>query len=148
MRALHDALPIFAKALVADKLRLTNARLEAVLADGLLELKRFTADGYGGALALSGQLDARDAAVGLQVAGDVKAERIELKGLLQDIADSDRFSGPLTLYSDFATRGDSEAALVSNLSGHGTLTGPVPVATTVADQAEIGSASQREKVGQ
>src|SRR3546814_12459185 len=66
--------------------------------------------------------------------GDVKAERIELKGLLQDIADSDRFSGPLTLYSDFATRGDSEAALVSNLSGDGTLTGTVTVATKVEEQ--------------
>src|SRR3546814_6691579 len=61
--------------------------------------------------------------------------RIELKGLLQDIADSDRFSGPLTLYSDFATRGDSEAALVSNLSGDGTLTGTVTVATKAEEQA-------------
>src|SRR3546814_15916293 len=61
--------------------------------------------------------------------------RIELKGLLQDIADSDRFSGPPTLYSPFATRGDSEAALVSNLSGDGTLTGTVTVATKVEQQA-------------
>src|SRR3546814_16196046 len=82
--------------------------------------------------------------------------RIELKGLLQDIADSDRFSGPLTLYSDFATRGDSEAALVSNLSGDGTLTGTVKVATKVEEQAgdlvldilgqKIGRASWRERV--
>src|SRR3546814_17617250 len=119
MRALHDALPIFAKALVADKLRLTNARLEAVLADGLLELKRFTADGYGGALALSGQLDARDAAVGLQVAGDVKAERIEVKGLLRDLGGSDRFPGPLTLDRDFAPRRARMGGLGWELSGYG-----------------------------
>src|SRR3546814_19367151 len=61
--------------------------------------------------------------------------RIELKGLLQDIADSDRFSGPLPLYSDFATRGDSEAALVSNLSGDRTLTGTVTVAPKVEEHA-------------
>src|SRR3546814_15477018 len=51
LRAIDADVKLVAKALVADKLRLTNARLEAVLADGLLELKRFTADGYGGALA-------------------------------------------------------------------------------------------------
>jgi len=134
-RALDAEVKLSAKTLQADKLRLTNAVLEASLADGLLELKRFTADSYGGALAVTGRADARDTAAGLQVAADVKADKIELKGLLRDLADSDRFSGPLTLESRLNTRGSSEAALVAGLAGDGKLTGTVTVAAKVEEQA-------------
>jgi len=134
-RALDAEIKLSAKTLQADKLRLTNAVLETSLADGLLELKRFTADSYGGALSVTGRADARDAAAGLQVAADVKADKVELKGLLQDLADSDRFSGPLTLESRLTTRGSSEAALVAGLAGDGKLTGTVTVAAKVEEQA-------------
>jgi uncharacterized protein involved in outer membrane biogenesis len=134
-RALDAEVKLSAKTLQADKLRLTNAVLEASLADGLLELKRFTADSYGGALSVTGRADARDAAAGLQVAADVKADKVELKGLLRDLADSDRFSGPLTLESRLTTRGSSEAALVAGLAGDGKLTGTVTVAAKVEEQA-------------
>ena len=135
LRAVDAEVKLRAETLQADKLRLANAILEASLADGLLELKRFTADSYGGALTVTGRADARDAAAGLQVAADVKADKVELKDLLQDLAGSDRFSGPVTLDSRLASRGASEAALVSGLSGAGTLTGTVTVAAKVEEQA-------------
>lgn len=134
-RAVDAEVRLSAAALTTAKLRLTNARLEATLADGLLEVRRFAADAYGGALAASGRADARDAAAGLQLAGDVKAEKVDLKGLLRDLAGSDRFSGPVTVESRLATRGGSEAALVAALSGEGRVTGAVTVAAKMEEQA-------------
>ena len=134
-RAVDAEVRLSAKTLQAEKLRLTSAVLEARLADGLLELKRFTADGYGGVVSVTGRADTRDAAAGLQLAADISANKVELKGLLRDLADSDRFSGPLTLESRLTTRGSSEAALVSGLAGDGKLTGTVTVAAKVEEQA-------------
>ncbi|HMA16598.1 MAG: AsmA family protein [Bacteroidota bacterium] len=134
-RALDAEVRLSAATLTTGTLRLANARLEATLADGLLEVTRFAADAYGGALAASGRADARDTAAGLQVSGDVKAEQVDLKGLLRDVADSERFSGPVTVESRLATRGDSEAALVAALSGEGRVTGTVTVAAKTEEQA-------------
>lgn len=134
-RTLDAEVKLSAATLTTDKLRLANARLEATLVDGLLEVSRFAADAYGGALAASGRADARDASAGLQVAADVKAEKVALEGLLRDLAGSDRFSGPVSLESRLATRGASEAALVAALSGEGRVTGTVTVAAKMEEQA-------------
>src|SRR3546814_4489342 len=101
-----------AETLLLDSLRLTDAKLEARLTDGLLELTRFTADSYGGALSVTGRADARDPSAGLQLAADLTASEVDVKGLLRDFAGIDRFSGPVTLESRLNTRGTSQAALV------------------------------------
>lgn len=135
LRAVDAEVRLTAETLRMDKLRLSKAVLEAGLAEGLLDLRRFTADGYGGTLSVTGQADARDAARGLQLSGAFGAEKIELKGLLRDLADSERFSGPVSLESRLSTSGNSEAALVAALSGDGNLTGTVTVAAKVEEQA-------------
>ena len=135
LRAVDAAVKLSAKAIKADKLRLTSAVLEAELTDGLLDLRRFTADSYGGTLSVTGRADARDAAAGLQVAAEIAAGNVELKGLLSDLTDTDRFSGPMSLKSSLTTRGASEAALVGALGGNGKLAGTVTVAAKVEEQA-------------
>ncbi|MGF1629698.1 MAG: AsmA family protein [Kiloniellaceae bacterium] len=135
LRAVDAVVKLNAKAIRTDKLHLTTAVLEAELDDGLLDLRRFTADGYGGGLSVSGKADARDAVAGLQVAVEVTARDVELKGLLGALADTDRFSGPMTLESSLTTRGTSEAALVGALGGSGKLTGTVTAAAKVEEQA-------------
>jgi uncharacterized protein involved in outer membrane biogenesis len=135
LRAVDAAVKLSAKTIKADRLRLTSAVLEAELADGLLDLRRFTADGYGGTLSVTGRADARDAAAGLQVTAEITAGNVELKGLLSDLADTDRFSGPVSLESSLTTRGASEAALVGALDGNGKLAGTVTVAAKVEEQA-------------
>src|SRR3546814_16028723 len=117
-----------AETLLLDSLRLTDAKLEARLTDGLLELTRFTADSYGGALSVTGRADARDPSAGLQLAADLTASEVDVKGLLRDLAEIDRFSGPVTLESRLTTRGTSQAALVAGLAGAGPLAGQVPAA--------------------
>ncbi|MPZ08914.1 MAG: AsmA family protein [Kiloniellaceae bacterium] len=135
LRVVDAEVKLSAKAIRADKLRLTNAALEAQLADGVLELRRFTADSYGGALSVTGKADARDAAAGLQVDAEVTASNVELKSLLRDLADTERFSGPMTLQSRLTTQGASQAALIGALGGDGTLTGTVTAAAKVEEQA-------------
>lgn len=134
-RALDAEVRISAEALEAERFNLTDAVLEARLSDGLLELQRFTADSYGGVLSASGSADARDPAAGLQVTAEVKAEKVELRGLLDDLGDSDRFSGPVTLETRLTTRGVSEAALVSGLAGDGKAAGTVTVAAKAEEMA-------------
>jgi uncharacterized protein involved in outer membrane biogenesis len=135
LRAVDADVKLNARAVLIDRLRLSNARLEAQLDGGLLDLRRFTAESYDGALSVTGRADARDPAAGLQVTAEIAASNVELKGLLRDLADSDRFSGPVTLETSLATRGTSQAALVSALSGSGSLTGTVTVAAKVEEQA-------------
>jgi len=135
LRALDGELKLHAKALVADKLRLSNAEVEAVLDGGLLTIKRFEAESYGGKLSLTGTADARETARdGLEIAAVVSATDVEIRGLLSDLADTDRFSGPVSLSGDLQSRGVSEAALVSALNGRGRLEGSVTVAAKAEEQ--------------
>ena len=136
LRGVDAEVKLRAAAILVDKARLDDADLEAVLADGVLELKRFNAQAYGGALAVTGTADLRETAPGgLEVAASVTALEVEMNGLLRDLADTDRFSGPVSLESSLNSQGNSEAALISALSGKGKLDGSVTVAATVEEQA-------------
>src|SRR3546814_2421270 len=57
------------------------------------------------------------------------------KGRRGDLAEIDRFSGPVTLESRLTTRGTSQAALVAGLAGEGTLAGTVTAAAKAEEQA-------------
>ena len=119
-----------------DKARLDDAELDAVLAEGVLDLKHFNAQAYGGALGVTGKADLRESVPGgLEVAASVTALEVELKDLLRDLAGTDRFSGPVSLETSLNSRGNSEAALISALAGDGKLDGTVTVATKVEEQA-------------
>ncbi|MEO3428681.1 AsmA family protein [Pelagibius sp. CAU 1746] len=136
LRGLDADIKLRAKAIVTDKLRLDNADIDAVLAGGVLDLRKFNAQTYGGALAVTGKADFRESAPGgLEVAAAVTAIDVELKDLLGALAGTDRFSGPMSLESSLNSRGLSEAALVSALNGRGKLHGTVTVAAKVEEQA-------------
>ncbi|WP_420349616.1 AsmA-like C-terminal region-containing protein [Pelagibius sp.] len=116
---------------------LDNAQLEAALSGGVLDLKRFTATAFGGALSVTGKADARETAPGgLEVAAAVTAIEMDLRALLRDLADSDRVSGgPLTVETSLNARGGSEAALVNSLNGSGKIDGTLTVAAKAEEQA-------------
>ncbi len=136
LRAVDAEVKLSAAAILVDRLRLTKAQLEVGLKDGLLDLRRFTAETYGGSLSLTGQADARGpGGDGLVMTADLDASNLELKGLLRDLANSDRFSGPVSLRGKFNTRGVSQAALVAGLAGTARLDGTVTVAAKVEEQA-------------
>ena len=136
LRAVDAEVKLSAAAILVDRLRLTKAQIEAGLTDGLLDLRRFTAETYGGSFSLTGQADARGSASdGLAVTAAIDASNVELKDLLRDLADSDRFSGPVSLQGEVGSRGISQAALVAGLAGTATLGGTVTVAAKVEEQA-------------
>ncbi len=136
LRRFDAQVTLQSSAVLLEKARLEKVRVEAALQDGLLDLKRFTATAYGGALSITGKADAREAAGGgLEVAAAVTAIEVNLKDLLRDLGDTNRFSGPISLESSLNARGVSEAALVGSLNGQGKIDGSVTVAAKVEEQA-------------
>ncbi|WP_299622576.1 AsmA family protein [Pelagibius sp.] len=136
LRAFDAAVTLQSAAILLDNTKLDQARLEAGLENGLLDLKRFTATVYGGALSVTGKADARESAPGgLEVAAAVTAIEVDLATLLRELADTDRFSGPLTLESSLNASGASEAALINSLNGTGKIDGTVTVAAKAEEQA-------------
>ncbi len=113
-----------AQALVMDTLRLDNAVLDAGLADGVLDLRKLTGTFYDGALSVSGKIVAGE---GLEAALAVTAIEMNLGRLVQDLADSDRISGPLNLNASLTAQGKSEAELIGSLAGKGDLSGTLTV---------------------
>ena len=136
LRAFDAAVTLQSAAILLDNTKLEQARLEAGLENGLLDLKRFTATVYGGALSVTGKADARESAPGgLEMAAAVTAIEVDLATLLRELADTDRFSGPLTLESSLNASGVSEAALINSLNGTGKIDGTVTVAAKAEEQA-------------
>jgi len=136
LRAVDAEVALQSAAILLDDARLDNAQLEATLTDGLVDLRRFTATAFGGALSVTGKADARETAPGgLEVAAAVTAIEMDLKALLRDLADSDRVSGPLTVEASLNASGSSEAALVNSLNGSGKIDGTLTVAAKAEEQA-------------
>jgi hypothetical protein len=113
-----------AQALLLENTRLDRVAIEASLVDGLLDLRKFNSTVYGGALAITGKIDARKT---LEAGLAVTAIELDMARLLYDLAESDRVSGPLSLNASLSTRGRNEAELVAALTGSGTLDGTLRV---------------------
>jgi hypothetical protein len=118
--ALNVDLALTARALLLDDLRLENVALQAVLNDGVLDLKRVTTTLYGGAVQVVGKVEAKD-----RLGADLTltARGVKLGRLLREQADFKRVSGPIDLNADLTTAGASEAELIAALAGKGDLKG-------------------------
>lgn len=128
---LDGDIAIRSEALVADDLRLDNARLEATLNGGVLAITSLAADVYGGKLTASGKVDGRNsAAVDLQI----DATGLNAGRLVRDLSDSDRIAGTLDLSATLKADGVSEAALVRSLSGNGRLGGQMTARVKAEEQ--------------
>lgn len=133
LNAVNAEIELKAQALLLENTRLDRVTIEASLVDGLLDLRKFNSTVYGGALAISGKVDARKT---LEIGLAVTAIELDLARLLYDLAESDRVSGPLSLNASLSTRGRNEAELVAALTGDGKLDGTLRV-----------KAKQEERVG-
>jgi len=124
LKAVDAEVKLRAQALVTDTLRLDGAVVDAGLADGVLDLRKLTGTFYDGALSVSGKILADD---GLDAGLAVTAIEMNLGRLVQDLADSDRVSGPLSLNASLTAQGKSEAELIGSLAGKGDLGGMLTV---------------------
>ena len=124
LNAVDAEVKLNARALLFENTRLDRVTIEASLKDGLLDLRKFNSTVYGGALAITGKIDARNT---LEAGLAVTAIELDLGRLLADLAESDRVSGPLSLSASLSTRGRSEAELIAALAGNGKLDGTLRV---------------------
>ena len=132
LNAVNAEVKLNAEALLLENARIDRVVLEASLVDGLLDLRKFNGTIYGGALAITGKVDARET---LEAGLAVTAIELNLARLLHDLAESDRVSGPLSLSASLSTRGRSEAELVSALTGDGKVDGSLKVETKQEERA-------------
>ncbi|MFQ6018429.1 MAG: AsmA family protein, partial [Kiloniellaceae bacterium] len=131
LQKIDAQLTVNAAALTHEDLRIDQARLEASLNDGLLDVKRFAGTFYGGAVQVAGTLDARATP---EAGFAVTAIEVDVGALLREQADFDRVAGPVSLNADLTTRGRSEAELISGLTGRGDISGEITVRAKTEEQ--------------
>lgn len=131
LRQLDAELALDAEALRQGDLVLAPATLRARLDGGVLSLERLAGTFFQGALEASGGLDASggqpSARLALNLAGMDAGAFLRAQG-------TDRVDGTLDLKAELASRGDSEAALVSALNGQGEVAGALTVAAEAREQ--------------
>lgn len=135
LRGVDANIKLQSAALLFDETRLERAVVDVGLADGVLDLRKVAGTLFGGAVQVSGKVDARETPrIGLALT----AIDLNLATLLRDMTESDRVSGPLTVEASVSSQGASEAALVQALDGSGTVKGTLTVRAKAEEQ--IGSA--------
>ena len=132
LNAVNAEVKLNAEALLLENARIDRVAVEVSLVDGLLDLRKFNGTIYGGALAITGKVDARKT---LEAGLAVTAIDLDLARLLHDLAQSDRVSGPLSFSASLSTRGRSEAELISALTGNGKVDGSLKVTTSQEERA-------------
>lgn len=137
LRALDADVNLRMAALTSDRIRLTEPAIQAVLTNGQLDLKQFTANLFGGALAAKGKLDA--AAAVPTVSADVSASNVDLATILKTFAETVRATGPVSANAKLTTAGNSVAAFVSALSGQANLAGRVQLIATQKEEQLAGA---------
>ena len=101
--------------LVAAGVKLSQLQLETTAAGGLIQAKNISGELYGGRFANSATLDARKTPLRSDITTQVTG--VQLGGLLQDLAQINKFSGTLSLDGHYTTRGNSIYAMVNSLTG-------------------------------
>lgn len=128
--ALNDVnatLDLTARSVSRGELAITDLGLPLRLDNGVLQIDPLTGGTLGGDLRLRLSVDARDPEAAA-VAFDLVGDQLQTRGLIpEDSAAAGRVSGPLSLQVAGNSRGQSEAALVENLDGQGSVQGDLTV---------------------
>jgi AsmA protein len=107
-----------------DELTTSGLKIEAislkVRADGgLIEIPEVAGKLYGGAFNNRATIDARRTPVTFKIHKAITA--VQLGGMLQDLSDSDLFTGTFDMVGDYRAKGNSIYAIVNSLDGKMTL---------------------------
>ncbi len=132
LQAVNADIKVRSSALIVDKMRFDNSQVEALLTDGLLDLRRFVGTLFGGAVQVTGQAKANGA---LDAGFVVTANNVESGRLLRQMSGFDRVSGPVTINADLRTSGRSEADLIAGLTGKADVGGNVTIQAKAEEAA-------------
>jgi len=117
LRSVNGQFNLSANALALRQYRLTDARLDAALDNGVLRISRLAARAWGGSVEGSGSADARSQRIGIKLA----AGGVDVNALLKDVAGKDLLEGRGRVQADLTTTGATVGALRSNLAGSAAL---------------------------
>ena len=117
LRSVNGRLELAANSLAYRQYRFNDARVEALLDNGVLRIPRLAARAWGGNLEGSGSADARSQRIGVKLA----ATGVDVNALLKDVAGKDLLEGRGRVQADLTTSGATLGALRSNLAGSAAL---------------------------
>ncbi len=102
--------------LQAAGLKLSSLQLLVSARNGLVKVSKMSGDLYDGSFSNSATLDARKQPLTLKI--DKQVSQIQLGGLLQDLAQQDKFSGVFDMKGSYAASGNSVYDIVHSLDGN------------------------------
>jgi AsmA protein len=113
LRAVNGKFALRAGRLAFRQYRVADARIDASLDNGLLQLSRLQGQAWGGAIDASGFADGRVNRVGAKLS----ASGVNVNALLKDVAQSDRLEGTGRVTADLQSDGKTTAEMRSRLKG-------------------------------
>ncbi len=113
LRAVNGKFALRAGRFAFRQYRVADARIDASLDNGLLQLSRLQGQAWGGAIDASGFADGRVNRVGAKLS----ASGVNVNALLKDVAQSDRLEGTGRVTADLQSDGKTTAEMRSRLKG-------------------------------
>ena len=120
-------------ALTMGRIRLEDPQFHLLLKDGRLDIDRFTAKAFGGALESAITIDGNHADP--RIASSVVAKDVQLRALINALADLDRAEGPVSTNLEFTAQGLSQEQVLATLNGKGSLSGKIRVLASEEEKA-------------
>ena len=112
--------------LISGNIQLANPEVTAILKSGRLNVKRFQAGLFGGAVSGNAVLDAS----GTTVSATLSARNIDMAAAATALGGEGRVAGTLAVDASLTSTGKSPAALIAALGGQGTIGGKVLIVAT------------------
>ena len=113
LKAVDGSLDFAAGTLVLRQYRVGDAKVQATLDQGTLNVTRLTGRAWGGSIVASGSAKAQ----GPRIAVKLTADGVDVNALLEDVAGKDLLEGTGHVVADLSTSGASLGALRSRLAG-------------------------------
>ena len=121
--------------LIGGRIELSKPEVTAVLKAGRLEVKRFTAGLFGGAVSGNAVIDSGQAIPVLSAT--LSARNIDLATAAKTFGGAARIAGPLSVDASLTSTGKSQAALIAALGGQGSIGGKARVLATKQEKQAI-----------
>ena len=126
-------------ALTADKFRLKQPRLHAVINSGRLAIKSFKAKIFDGQLKAIATVEPRGKSAA--ITAEVSLEHLNTRNAVQTLIGEDRVTGPLSIAAKLTTVGHSERTFISALNGNATVQGQAQFLLTKEERNTLGFAA-------
>ena len=119
LRSLNLSLTLDMEGITIAKRNLGQPGITLVAKDGLLNIERLTTQIYSGSVSASGNLDSRSDTAKTQLKAQLNS--IQIGQLLEEMADTDVFSGQFSANADISTSGQSIHSMINTLNGQASI---------------------------